>query len=192
MNGRTHVIYGFIISFIVFGVLAYLTITRGFDFGGFFGIPAFLTFFGGTVLGTLFSDYDILIAPENKRMALHRYTLSHSAIFPLLATTSYAFTNDVTARIFLLFICVGMSTHLAFDLFISNMEGYTFIDRWAKRIYQFARGNVGGTFKGPGAKWANKHERAYLIIHALICIACAYILFWGIYNGIDIDIWWNW
>jgi len=190
MNGKTHVIYGFLVSILVFAGLSYLALTiEGLDFGGLFGIPALLMFGGGTILGAMFPDYDILLAPSKQRLKLHRNTLTHSSIIPVAATIAYAFTDDITARVFLLFICVGMATHLWFDMFISDVEGMTFINRWGKRLFYFFQGNVGGTFKGSGHKWANQHKRAYLIIHATICMICAGILFWGIYNGITITGW---
>lgn len=185
MNGRTHVIYGIGLVFLIFGLLSWFAFkSAAYDY------PSFLAFGVGAVFGTLFPDFDFIWG--NGSPKFHRSTLTHSAIVPIAVTIAYAFSPDVFARTLLMFISLGMMTHLLFDMFIGNVSkerAGNIISRWGYRIIAFLKGNVGGSFKGFGAVWANKHERAYLLIHSALCIVCAVVLFWGIYNGIYIDGW---
>jgi len=180
MNGRTHITYGFNLVLLFVAFLYYIAYKSA-----IYDAPAILAFVVGGMFGTLFSDFDI----HWGGIKSHRNTLTHSALFSLVGTIAYAWTPDVFARSLLMFISFGMMTHLLFDLFEGDVEGMTFITRWARRINIFLHGKVGGSFKGPGSKWANKHERAYLLLHAGICLVCTLVLFWGIINGIDIDGW---
>ena len=182
MNGRTHMFYGFgLVTLVCAFLLWFAHIDAAYDY------PSLLAWGVGGAFGIMFPDYDLFLG-INK----HRSTMFHSALLPIMVTVSYAFTSSVEMRTLLLFICIGMATHFIFDMFISNVS-YTssgnIISRWGYRIVAFLSGNVGGSFKGSGAKWANKHERAYLLIHAGLCILCAVVLFWSIYNGIVISGW---
>jgi len=176
MNGRTHVSYGF--GFVMIIAAALLWFAYG---DATYAYPSLLAIGVGGAFGAFFPDFDIFWG-----IGAHRSTLTHSSILPLLCTISYAFTPSVEMRTLLMFVCIGMSTHLTMDLFLGDAEG-NIVSRWAHRLAEFARGNVGGSFKGSGKDWANKHERAYLILHSFICLVCAVVLFWGIYNGVVIE-----
>lgn len=184
MNGRTHVIYGFGLVMVLCAFLLWFAHSiSSYDY------PSLLACGVGGAFGALFPDFDLYFGIDK-----HRNTLTHSAMLPILTTVAYAFTPDIFARTLLLFISFGMATHLLFDLFISAVpEGSkgNIVRRWGYRIVAFLKGDVGGSFKGSGAKWANKHKRAYLLIHSILCVLCSFVLFWGIYNGIVFD-WWFW
>lgn len=178
MNGRTHVFYGFGLVALVCAVLLWFAYgDANYDY------PSLLMIGVGGTFGALFPDFDLIFGIRH-----HRNTLTHSALLPVAVTIAYAFTPSVDARTLLMFVSIGMMTHFLFDLFVSNVEG-NIVTRWGRRLYLFAKGKVGGSFKGSGAKWANKHERAYLLIHAGLCIVCAVVLFWGIYNSIVVVGW---
>jgi len=176
MNGRTHVVYGIGLVFLVYVLIMYICwIKDTMNIS-----PSFLAFFVGGTFGALFPDFDLFFG-----IGKHRNTLTHSSIFPVLVTFSYGFNDDVFARTLLMFICFGMATHLTFDLFISDVpEEYksSIVKRWAYRIGAFLSGKVGGKFKGNGNEWANKHKREYLIVHAISCMICGILLAFAIYN----------
>lgn len=175
MNGRTHVIYGFSIVALFAAFLLWFAYNHvGYDY------PSLLMVGVGGPFGALFPDFDLFFGIKH-----HRNTLTHSAVLPILVTVSYAYTSSVDARTLLLFICIGMTTHLLFDLFTSEIEG-NLVSRWGRRVWLVLHGKVGGSFKGSGSKWANKHEVAYLLIHAILCMICAVVLFFGIYYNIVI------
>jgi len=180
LNGRTHLIYGFGLVILIGAFLLWFAYGNdNYDY------PSLLAIGVGGSFGALFPDFDQYLGIQH-----HRNTLTHSSIVPVMTTIAYAFTPDIFARTLLMFIAIGMTTHLVFDVFISSApKNYNLVGRWSWRIVQFLKGDVGGSFKGSGAAWANKHKRSYLLLHALICIICASILFWGIYNGISIAGW---
>jgi len=186
MNGRTHVIYGIGLVFLIYAILVWFAIQNP-----FYEIPALLAFGVGGTFGALFPDFDFILG--NGSPKFHRNTLTHSSLIPISVTIAYAFTPDNFARTLLMFICLGMSTHLLFDIFVSDVpEKFerNIFHRWGYRLSAFFSGKVGGRFKGSGAKWANEHKRSYLLIHTLLCVICAAVLFLFIYFQIDIDGWW--
>lgn len=185
MNGRTHLIYGFGFVMLICAFLLWLAHRDiAYDY------PSLLACGVGGAFGALFPDFDVYLG-----MGFHRNTLTHSSILPVLTTIAYAFTPDIFARTLLMFICIGMITHFWLDLFINDVpkeHAGNIVSRWVYRIGAFIKGNVGGSFKGFGSKWANDHERTYLLTHIFICLVCVGLLFWGIYNSIDIVGWWPW
>jgi len=170
MNGKTHVIYGIGFIILIYALAAYVSWATE-----LFERPDLLICVVGGTFGALFPDFDRFLGWEN-----HRDTLSHSSFLPLLATAAYVFSSNMTSTWLLLFVTLGIGTHLLFDMFLNSIpEPYdkSIFTRWGFRIRYLAKGKAGGTFKNYKHKYANKHKIRWLLSNAVMCSLLAVFLF---------------
>jgi len=137
--------------------------------------------------GINFPDEDII----DGRMTYHRSTLTHSCLFPLLATISYMFSGLFAVTYLVMYFPLGVATHLLIDLITNNVPdeySSTLASRWGWRVSYLMRGKVGGRFKGPMSGLANRHKILWLLLNAIICILCGLVLYFKVLYLIDLDI----
>lgn len=183
MNGRTHIYYGMLVLFLVWlGMASYSMFDVNFAF------PPFLAYFAGGILGCTFPDFDFIWGDGSARY--HRSTWTHSSFIWVIATGFYLFSSDFGLSMVLLFVNLGITTHLWLDMIRSDVPDEFAGSRWTRWQFRWktmGERKVGGVLKGPFAT-RNKKGR-FLFYNGLVCVVLATILFIKIVLLYDLDLW---
>ena len=73
-------------------------------------------------LGLKFPDID-----QRTDLLLHRSIITHGPLLPLILFLLLRNAGNTSVRQFAMFFCLGVTVHLAFDLFPANWTGYALV-----------------------------------------------------------------
>jgi hypothetical protein len=176
MHRRDHVFVAMFFGTILYAYIGFI------NYGKEFPNP-FWPYLLGTLIGGMWPDFDILFGGIKN----HRNPIWHSGLVHIGIGVSYMFTPDYPGFIFfLIFFCVGTSTHLFIDIIPGDCpKEYTSVGgRWGYRLDQLMKGKVHGNIK----RIPEKHERKWLLWNAFFVFLMAVILYFKLQYAIDLDL----